>query len=107
MARRYTASGINCIIDGFPPYPMANFDGWEKPFKGLDYKLAALLPDVDTAVLRNSHRIGPERLSETQIRNDHEWFSTWAKKSGVTIVDSTAWNINQTVEIIKAIAESD
>lgn len=101
MARRYQETGINCVIDGFAPPPMGSFDKWEKPFEGLDFKLAVLLPDVETTVKRNAQRTGNTKLKESQIRNHHAWFSEWANESQAKIIDSSSIDTNQVVDLLK------
>ncbi len=87
MARRYKKTGINVLIDCFMP-PEA-YDSWQKAFKGVDYKVAVLLPTLATALSRNADRTGDARLPNELIRRHHEWFTGYVDDPHVNVIDST------------------
>ena len=107
MARRYVEAGISCVVDGFAPPPMGDFDKWEEPFRGLDFKLVVLLPSEDTAVSRNAQRSGSACLEETMVRNDHRWFSAWHDEPTATIIDSTELSPSQVVKTMRSFIKGE
>lgn len=103
MARRYQQSGINCIIDCFITLDPYVFDKWQATLKGVTYKIIVLLPNVKTALARNSQRTGDARLNEELVHNQHEEFSAWRDDPRATIIDTTNMSKDNVVQAMKRI----
>jgi gluconate kinase len=101
ILRQYQAAGINCILDCFAV--KGSFDKWNEVLRGISYKLIVLLPHIDTTLQRNSQRKGAARLKDLDIREHHSWFTAWEGDKRATIIDTTNYEVEETIRDIKAI----
>jgi gluconate kinase len=98
MARRYQGIGVNSLIDC--SMSSRRVPKWEQTFTGISYQVMVLLPDVEVALVRNNQRSGAARLTETQVREQYEWYETYRDDEGVTVIDSSELTVNGLVQAL-------
>lgn len=106
MIKRYQESGINCIVDCFITLDPYVFDKWQAALKDVTYKIIVLLPEAHEAVRRNNQRTGDNRLNETQVHDQRELMAAWRDDSRAVIIDSTAMNVPEVVQTMRAALNS-
>ncbi len=100
MLKRYAEYDINCILELF--VLPSNFKKWQTQLKGVDYKLAVLLPDLASVLERNNQRTDKMHRSEAEVRKNHAWMSAWRDHSA-NIIDTTGLQVSGVVKSLEAL----
>ncbi|MDQ5913171.1 MAG: hypothetical protein QG659_593 [Patescibacteria group bacterium] len=95
MIKRYHQYDINCILEMFAP--PSEFEKWKPKLNGIDYQLFVLMPNLETTLERHRGRKG--KMTEEQIRENHEWFTSW-QPDQATIIDPSNQTLEETVAFI-------
>ena len=104
MARRYRDVGYACVVDapgiypdgsiGWAPYQLAT---WQRALDGVPWKLAVLLPSVEVVCERAAARAGFREPPAPILRAIHGLMEQWRDVEGVTVVDATGLDVDETV----------
>lgn len=95
LARRYTAAGIDCVLDAFSPVP--DFQDWAAGLDGIVLRVAVLLPPLDIVLMRNAQRVGEARLSEQSVRENYGWMEGWRRVPTALVIDNSDMSVDEVV----------
>ena len=109
LSRLYTARGYGCVIDDviFPRWPPASYALWRQALGETRHRLVVLLPSLDAILARNQDRSGQRRLQERTLRIIYERMAPWRDVADVTILDTTALSVEETVNWLDALLRAD
>lgn len=103
IAKRYLASGINCLID-FNADP-EDFKVWQLHLKEIDYQLAVLLPDKQTVLMRNDQRDKGSRLKNNKILQNYDRLKQW-QNQGALVINNSEGTVDETVKKLEGLIVS-
>jgi adenylylsulfate kinase-like enzyme len=98
MTETYLAQNVSVVVEAFATFH--DYPTWQEVFGQNEPYTFVLLPDLDSVIKRNSQRTGAALLKEIDVRQNHEWSERWRTVAGVTILDNSTEEPEQTAKRI-------